>query len=232
MKHFELRTPTLFCLTLLVGFCATNTACLAQEKTKQDTSAVSETADMAEDNPFGAREDVFEDVKFDILFSQSTSVEDFVAFLREKTDGRINILVARDARKVMIPSLELRGMSTRSALNAMGEVTPEIYWDKVEEGIKVQSDSEISLKVFNVSRIVDKNEKAQASMLSAIEIGLEMNNSTLENVSLKFHEETKLLFIRASESDLDIVTQVLIQLGGKNFDKPDEVETGQGGGVF
>lgn len=233
MKIFEIQTSTLFCLTLLVGFCVTNTACLAQEKAKQGSIELSETAEIVEDNPFDATEDILNDHKFDIVFSQSTRVEDFVAFLREKTDDRVNFIVQRDARNVMVPPLELREVSVYSGLKAMGELT-EVYFDEdADLGFMIRNEAVSSLEVFNVSQVLDKTVKGHSSLLSAIEIGLEMNNSSLDNVSLKFHEETKLLFVKAIDTDLDIVIQVLEQLGGRPLNDPKEGGAGKtGGGAF
>ena len=118
----------------------------------------------------------------------------------------------------------------------MWQLETEVFGDDIGQGlIQVIRESEISLKVFNVSHIVSRNDQAKTSMLSAIEIGLKLNNSSLENVNLKFHEETKLLFIRASDSDLDIVIQVLEQLGGRPLRKLKKDEDGggmYGGGSF
>ena len=203
---------------MLVGFCAANAPCFAQEEENPFFETAEAVAARQASDPDDYQR-IYQDFRFDIMFSQPTSVEDFADLLREKTDGRVNILVASDARNVMISSLELKGVSIASALLAMSVATrQEVYYDDSGEGfIQVMRDSEISLKVFNVSHIVSRNEQAQTSMLSAIEIGLKLNNSSPENVSLKFHEETKLLFIRASDSDLDIVIQVLEQLGGKSL---------------
>lgn len=238
MKLFETQIRSLLCLALLVSFLAANTACSAQDKTKPKSNP--QQGDPASEDK-AAEVDKFLEQKIDIEFQESLSVEDFVAYLRDKTDDRVNIVVAKDARKVMIPSLELRQVSIVAALNAMHVATQEeVGWNNGPgEFIRIFRDpnradplfnkSATSVRVFNVSKIVDQNEKAEASMLSAIEIGLEMSSSSPENVNMKFHKETKLLFIRASGTDVDTVMQVLEQIGAGLTKPMDDVYGGYGG---
>ena len=87
MKLSELRSRTFFYLALLVGFYAANTGCLAQEKTPQDSSAVSETVKIDEFEPVSDESDFnpLGDIKFDVIFPEPISVEEFITFLREQT---------------------------------------------------------------------------------------------------------------------------------------------------
>ena len=221
MNILETKIRTLLCFVLLVGFLGTSTVCNAQDEAKSDKDPRTQRPlPPVETNKYSKQ-------KFDIMFEKPLSVEDFVASLRTQTNDSVNIVVAWDARKVMIPSLELRQVSILSALDAMWTATQEeVWWDDGDDAfIKIlrKPDSELGMghssnrgsetAVMNVANIVDQNEKAEASMLSAIEIGLEMSSSSPENVNIKFHKETKLLFIRATRSDINIVSQVIDQIG-------------------
>ena len=220
MNILETKIRTLLCFVLLVGFLGTSAVCNAQDEAKPDMDPRTQRSLPEETNKYSKQ-------KFDIMFEKPLSVEDFVASLRTKTNDSVNIVVAWDARKVMIPSLELRQVSILSALDAMWTATKEeVWWDDGDDAfIKIlrKPDSELEMghsnyrgsetAVMNVANIVDQNEKAEASMLSAIEIGLEMSSSSPENVNIKFHKETKLLFIRATRSDINIVSQVIDQIG-------------------
>ena len=216
MKPFEKRIRIFLCFVFLVGFLSTNAVCSAQDELKKTSKSSRKTPVVVEQSS---------EQKFDVMFEKPISVEDFATYLRNKTDNKVNIVVAKNARKVMIPPIELKQVSFYSALKAMQvatqkEVFPISGHDAFIEinrdpnlAKPLDKESATSVRVFNVSRIVDKNKDAESSMLSAIEIGLEMSNSSPENVNMKFHKETKLLFIRASRSDLDVVMQVIDQIG-------------------
>ena len=224
MKPFEKQIRTYICFIFLVGFLATNAVCSAQDETKPTSNPPRKPPARR----FPAVVDKFSKHIFDVKFREPVSVDEFVAFLREETDHEINIVVSKDARKVMIPPIELKQVSIKGALHAMQVATQdEVTWNGIQEGLlRIQSDpgmagmgaqelddpNRILVSVVDVSKIVDQDDQAESSMLSAIEIGLEMNNSSPENVKIKFHKETKLLFIRAKQGDLDIVSQVLYEI--------------------
>ena len=81
------------------------------------------------------------------------------------------------------------------------------------------------LMVINVSRILQGRNLE--TLMSAIELGLQMQNdgkNQNEKVNLKLHEQTRLLFVKGTDAELDVVYQIVEQLGGSPYPYDDDEE--------
>ena len=215
MKPFEKQIQTFLCIVLWVGFLVANGDCLAQTQTSKAKATFSRRG-----------EPTLNDKKLDVDFmDKPMSAENFFGRLRRKfeeiSDEPLNIVFNENGRTAMIPRIELKQVRISSVLDAVNlatqqELRCDLAGDRV---ITVQSRSrskskpaKTSVQVFNVAFIVDQNDEAKTTLLSAIEIGLALAESSMDEVSLKFHKQTNLLFIRGSETDIDIVAQVIEQI--------------------
>ena len=240
MNLLKTQTRTVLCLLLLVGFLAVNNACLAQGLVGEDSEGFA----FDSDESYKKMVEKYSKPNLDIDMEKPESVDSFADVLRQRFEGKtgepLNIVIAKDARKVMIPSMFLKQVSVLSVLQAIQVATQgELRCDFASEGLiqigrRPESNSaKASVRVFNVGNIVDSSDKAEASLLSAIEIGLELVESSPEKISLKFHKETKLLFIRGSSTDIDIVMQVIDQVeAGLSKPKPKHSDMEDDGGGF
>lgn len=182
--------------------------------------------------------------KIDLIIEEPTAVTEVVGKLIGRQARGINVVLDKLSRDVQVLPMRLESVSIQAALHAICHATDnQLEWDFDGDGeyIYIAADShfvdmnETKVHVINVSHILTREDlqNPQESMLSAIEIGLEMNNSSPKNLNVKLHGDTKLLFIRAGKSDADLVYGVLEQLGGESL-RPQEAMTrrgGEGGGM-
>jgi len=153
----------------------------------------------------------------DLRFTESTNLRNVIDMIPKQ----MNLVLERGLDGVIVAPIELRNASFRVVLESLSVATArEIEYD-LNEGVAFiyrnrefspAKESEISVHVINVTEILDEQEVAEASLLSALEIGLEMNNSSPKNVGLKLHKETKLLFMRASAEDARVVYEIVDRL--------------------
>ena len=137
----------------------------------------------------------------------------------------MNLVLERGLDEVVVAPLELRNASFPVVLASLTVATAyEIRHDVLEGVAYIYRDDDfspaeesiVSVHIINVTEILDGQKVAEASLLSALEIGLEMNNSSPKKVGLKLHKETKLLFIRANAEDARVVYEIVNRLGNYN----------------
>ena len=122
----------------------------------------------------------------------------------------------------------------KSVFDAVYQATEcELEWDFEGDGeiISVRRNPDYDgepgrpLMVINVSRILQGRNLE--TLMSAIELGLQMQNGERnqnEKVNLKLHEQTQLLFVQGTDAELDVVYQIVEQLGGSPYPYDDDDE--------
>ena len=225
MKHREYKLlPCLWAVVITIG--------LFSEDGFAQISGLGEQAKSSEKEL--SLEEKIQNYKVDIEVSRPVKITEFLKEVEEQVPTPLNILVSRNARSVLIPEMVLTNVSVEAVLSAaVLAAENEVTWNFDSEEVIVINrdegyfdDSQETVTVVNAKDILANTE--EASLLSAIEIGLEMRDSSKKNVSIKLHEETKLLFIKGTDSDINIVMQVVAELGGKPW--PPKGQAGGGGG--
>lgn len=215
---------TLVChgLAVAIGLGMLCAGSLAQEEaTPASVAPISaSTTVAATKKKVSALERTARESKVDIEFTKRTKVTDFLESIQDQVSTPLNIVVSRDAYTIMIPPMKLKNVSVQAALNAATSATEsELNWHFGDdfEVINVQLDigyaSETSevIKVLNAAHILEQTE--EASLLSAIEIGLGMRTSSEREVTIKLHKETKLLFIKGVHDDIKVVLEIVNEIG-------------------
>ena len=202
----QIQWAIFFAIALIAG----HTSAFAQE-------------DKAEELDFETK---VETVKIYLEFDRPQPLGDFLSGVQEVTPFPLNVVIQRGAKSVEIPPMDLKQVSVTAVLNAAAEATgQELEWylsqDKKCINIARNPDFEEEpssvLLVVNVSKIVQRMDLKV--LQSAIEMGLEMQDGDRDEIKVKFHEPTKLLFIKGSVAELDVVKQVIDQLGGSPFER-------------
>ena len=160
---------------------------------------------------------------------------DYVQALK-KAAGDINVIIAVEAKDVLMPPVELTDASVEAALEVLNGKTSQVNdrFIKLElhanhggnpaEQIvyavdaKVQGrpvDERIMQRVWSVKNILDGGAKAN-DLLTAIQTSLDLNTEAGKPAQLKFHEATGLIIARASPNQIDAIQQVIEQMATQN----------------
>lgn len=172
---------------------------------------------------------------FTIDFAGGT-IAQYVSVLKDATDGKadLNIVVTDSAENYRLPSINVRtnlegaigvieGCSTtKSLVEVATDVTGDIYI------VRVEYEEPLELTVSSVASLLERIE--EQSLLSAVEIGLEMQGSG-SNVTMKLHQETGLLFVKGPKSSVQLVHQVINELESSAFSGAGGRGGGRRGGI-
>lgn len=207
---------------------------MAQDSPAPEATKATKVATAAKTKDQSLEEKI-QEYKVDISLTEPTKITAYIELIQEQVPTPLNIIVTRNSALVAVPPMRLRQVSVQAALNAaVTAAESEILWDfDDEEVIFIERDdgyfdeSQETVTVVNASDILESTE--EASLLSAIQIGLEMRDSSEKNVMIKLHKETKLLFVKGVEADINVVMQIVSELGGKPW--PPETQSGGGGGA-
>ncbi len=169
----------------------------------------------------------------DLTFEGGTAAE-FVRAIRQAA-GDINIVVAPEAAEVAMPPVSLSRVTAAAALNLLegrsaerpGRVVnlivrPMPTYDTEERqtyqvrAVVSGSRKAAAAHVWTIAGLLD--EIASESILSAVEMALEVVGSTTE-LDVRFHEDTGLLIAAGDESQLSAIDEVLDQLRGAAADR-------------
>jgi hypothetical protein len=156
---------------------------------------------------------------------------EFVAMLRQ-LEPKANIMVAATAADATLPALDLRGAGLSQVLESACAVAESHREIRVKEtrgaGESVYAITARQLppaqdpfaaraqrtKVFSLARLIEGNDKdsgtlSAATVLSAIEAAV--GGPDLLTM-LRFHKESGALFVRGTEEQLGVVSELLVQL--------------------
>jgi hypothetical protein len=156
-----------------------------------------------------------------------------------RIDPRLNITAAAMARDVKLPDLSIKGATVMDVLNAAAMIAPRDYIvecrnteitggsepvytvmvDKRPRNGPPPEKNEREVRVFSLAALtepmpVDRKEKAIAlpvsSVLSALEAGVGLVGGPA--AELKYHGESKLLFVSGLPDQINVVREVLQNL--------------------
>ena len=176
------------------------------------------------------------EIKIDLKFDSPLVLTEFLELVQTQTPFPLNTVIQRGAENVMIPPMSLQQVSVENVFDAVYQATEyELEWDFEGDGdgeiISVWRNPDYDgepgrpLMVINVSRILQGRNLE--TLMSAIELGLQMQNdgkNQNEKVNLKLHEQTRLLFVKGTDAELDVVYQIVEQLGGSPYPYDDDDE--------
>ena len=145
------------------------------------------------------------------------NLEDYAELL-QKSGAQINVIINRDAAKTSLPPIKLSGVTPVSAIELLRAINPTLALNS-DRGIYViskQIDRSVVptasyAKAISIREILTDRKKED--VLNAIEFGLEMVEGEPNSMRLQLHEETSLLFIKGNEQQIEIVQNVLKELG-------------------
>ena len=212
------------CFVLIACVTLVAPECYGQSRSSLD--------DMEAGTPSETETWVADKTPLDLHFSKPTALSEVIDEIRAQNE--INIVLAPDLNQVLVAPIQLKNISLSAVLSSLSIATGgEVEWKLAgsnEDVVwisrnpqfvnKKHKQPEVTVHVINASRILANQQISEASLLSALEIGLEMNNSSPDSVNLKLHKETKLLFMRASENDAGIVFEIVDRLEEMNGRDP------------
>ncbi len=148
-----------------------------------------------------------------------SALSDIVHYLQEQSPIHLNIVVHPEIQDVVVPSIALKNVTVIGALNAVtialshsieldSDDTDEILSITRAAGYVPSSD----VMVFNLKDVL-KNT-SQESFLSAVEIGIDMMGGSNADIKLKLHEETKVLFVKGSDQEIGLISNLVKEISG------------------
>ncbi|MCB9844587.1 MAG: hypothetical protein H6811_01175 [Phycisphaeraceae bacterium] len=164
--------------------------------------------------------------RIDVRFAGGT-VEQYVRALQAAAGQTpLNVIVTPEAAGAAVSPVELRRVDLASAMRAVESVTdagrltieavgsvdgaPAFY--RVFFQMRGNGGApHVQTEVFSISEALGDGGTSVESALSAVEAALALSKSSAR-AEMKFHEESRLLFARATDADLDTIRQVLVSL--------------------
>lgn len=188
-----------------------------------------------------ASQEIPDDVNEEVTINfPGGTIKEYVTLLRDLAfiDRRgnaqnLNVVVTRSASEFALPSIEvvtdldgalgvIEGCSTRSA---------DVLLEEDNSGsvtlIKVHRQEPTEVSVINVKRLISVVKRE--SLLSAIEIGLEMHDAG-SDVTIKLHEETGLLFFKGPDSALTLIRSITQEMQQDLWNRNGPGMSGDSGG--
>ncbi len=141
------------------------------------------------------------------------TVDEYVGMVRKAAAGT-NIVITGMAGDFILPDIQLNKVPVDSALDCIVRASRDqlsmYYSDHV---VFVEDDRQpptTGVTVINVKQLLASVDKAD--VLTAIEVGMEMQGEQPVKIELKLHEETGLLFVKGLHSQTHLVTEIVNQM--------------------
>ncbi len=186
-----------------------------------DTATAQESAQQVEQNPF--------DKPVSVEFAGG-SVAQYVDVIRQAAPG-INIVITGSAADYAVPEIQLKQVPAIVALECLNRATSEQIFVEYPDYIAYvqnQDQSTTNVRVINVKQLLNAIDKAD--LLTAIEVGLEMQDKPSLKVDLKLHEETGLLFVKGLENQTSLIEEIVNQMSEGALTVASRRGPGLGGG--
>ncbi|HMO14580.1 MAG TPA: hypothetical protein PKD64_00220 [Pirellulaceae bacterium] len=139
-----------------------------------------------------------------------------------------NFVIQDSAKEIVVPQLEVTGISVESLLDALVFVTDEKIGYSDESGwISIYIDEEPKeVLVFNLTGFASRIE----ALVEAVNEGLAFQQS-IGGVTTKYHAGSELFFAKGTPQDLDLVRQIVGQFTGRSIRPSSGPSAGGGGGA-
>lgn len=153
-------------------------------------------------------------------------LSEYIDLVREKklpavnSEGEMqsmNIFITEDARNVRMPSVEMTTTidGFLGILSTISNERQKIIVDFANDVTKISVDNRnlTRVQVINGKQLLEK--MAKEDLLSAIEIGMQMQGN-VDAIELKLHEQTGLLFVKGTQDNNQLVSQIVAELNKAN----------------
>lgn len=151
----------------------------------------------------------------EVEFPGGTTGE-YIKLLQTKVP--LNCVISEPAVTFRLPEISLRLVTVADALEAMTYASSEVIYYNHSEGnafLSIYLDDGFvapsHVIVRNLRHVLDVTQ-TEETVMSAIEMGLEMQSDGQPKLTVKYHPASGLLFARGTQSQLDIVEQVISEL--------------------
>ncbi len=161
-------------------------------------------------------------MQFTISLDQpSGSVLQLVEAIRENIP-KLNIVVTETASSYRLPEIKLAEVPIRGALSLVSTLTDnavEVNFQSQNEGSEANlvlissqegysPDRNLTVRVLNVKRLLQEADRD--ALLSALDEGYRMMGNETNQVEIKIHEATGLLFVKGTSSQL-VMAESIVQ---------------------
>lgn len=126
-----------------------------------------------------------------------------------------NIVVTSSARDYRLPSININASydGAMGVMSACSTKNSRVVVDSDDTGqvyiVRVETDEEVDVSVVSAQQLLENVD--QATLLSAVEIGLEMHDAGA-SVTLRLHEESGLMFLKGPVSGIQLVESIIERL--------------------
>lgn len=161
-------------------------------------------------------------VKISVDFAGGT-IGEYVDAVKKEADS-LNLIVTESAKELKLPKIALKNVPVNIAVKCIEQCfdpnkTIVRVGGEVQgvQFIQAEIVSTNQVEVLNVRHLIsdNKNEKEKENFLAAVETGLQMQSETTQNLKIKFHEETGLLFLSGDRSEISLVQKIVSELSPK-----------------
>ncbi len=172
--------------------------------------------------------DQWDDTVVDLHFPGGTVrdyIEALAASYRPTSENLAGVIYSDQAARVSIPSVFVTNVTIHRAIKLLEQIADDadgVYIERETDDydrntiyvIKANSTSvPRTIGIYSVAYLKDETERN--SLLKALELGMMLNES--QNVQVKIHQETNLLFVRGTPDELHIAEQIVAQ-AQRSFD--------------
>ena len=163
----------------------------------------------------GSAAEVKSDELLTIDFSGGT-VGEFIQDVKTTID--LNVVVDELAQDIRIPAIQLNDVEGEIAISILQHVSNQLEVFNENGILMIMGDHRFgtaskTMAVHEIGQILDVHD--HESIMSAIQLGLEMQQSDPDSIEMHLHVETGLLFARGFRSELTLVQSVIEQLEKK-----------------
>jgi hypothetical protein len=190
-------------VTVAAAIVFTTTISTAQEQKKRWPTAGGTAAEQTDWRKSGTP------AKIDVDFAGGT-LADYVKMIRESSK-KANIVVSKNAEKTVLPQITINGVEVETAIMILEKLNLDLDIDRSDSVIVINARAvKDSITVVNITPILA--EHPRETLLTAITEGLELIGSNPDQVALKMHRDTGLLFIRGTLRETSLVSDIVNQL--------------------
>ncbi|MEL7496182.1 MAG: hypothetical protein AAFN77_01140 [Planctomycetota bacterium] len=153
-----------------------------------------------------------------IYLERTVELEDGSTTIK-RVETTLNVVVTESAKNFMLPEIQVT-TNTQGVLNlldALGGPDHQIMIQEMTQDnddvifvVDIDTQLESEVAVINAKQLLETIE--ETDMLSAIEIGFQMQGRGGSQVELKLHKETGLLFVRGTYIQTQLVNNVIREL--------------------
>ena len=159
---------------------------------------------------------------FDISFKGGT-LKELLEQIEKNTGRKLNVLCSAEALGQKIPELNMVKTDISSVLEALGKVEPLLLVEEDSSGnltTTIRQKDEICYRFFKLKKYLEKYTLEDINSLIQASWELKKDEGkTAEKPRLRFHEETKILIVAGTKTEIDAVDSLLKELDENSQEK-------------